>query len=92
MESVTTFSLAERLAAVRDARFGLHCLAEPHRKSCVVFVHGLGGHVVDTWDQFPSLIMTDIDIPAFQKATASVYTAFPKWTPGLRETVLANLK
>lgn len=37
-------------------------------------------------------IVTDVDIPAFQKATASVYTAFPKWTPGLRETVLANLK
>jgi len=34
----------------------------------------------------------DVDVPAFQKATASVYTAFPKWTPGLRETVLANLK
>ncbi len=37
-------------------------------------------------------IVTDVDIPAFQKATASVYKAFPKWTPGLRETVLANLK
>jgi len=36
--------------------------------------------------------VTDVDIPAFQKATASVYTVFPKWTPGLRETVLANLK
>jgi tripartite ATP-independent transporter DctP family solute receptor len=36
--------------------------------------------------------VTDVDLPAFQKATASVYTAFPKWTPGLRETVLANLK
>ena len=37
-------------------------------------------------------IVTDVDIPAFQKATASVYKAFPKWTPGLRETVLSNLK
>ncbi|MDQ2736808.1 MAG: TRAP transporter substrate-binding protein DctP, partial [Pseudomonadota bacterium] len=37
-------------------------------------------------------IVNDVDIPAFQKATASVYKAFPKWTPGLRETVLANLK
>ena len=36
--------------------------------------------------------VNDVDIPAFQKATASVYKAFPKWTPGLRETVLANLK
>lgn len=37
-------------------------------------------------------IVSDVDIPAFQKATTSVYKAFPKWTPGLRETVLANLK
>jgi tripartite ATP-independent transporter DctP family solute receptor len=36
--------------------------------------------------------VNDVDIPAFQKATASVYTVFPKWTPGLRETVLSNLK
>ncbi|MEO7242322.1 MAG: C4-dicarboxylate TRAP transporter substrate-binding protein [Variovorax sp.] len=36
--------------------------------------------------------VTDVDVPAFQKATASAYEAFPKWTPGLRETVLANLK
>ncbi len=36
--------------------------------------------------------VSDVDVPAFQKTTASVYTAFPKWTPGLRETVLANLK
>ena len=36
--------------------------------------------------------VSDVDVPAFQKATATVYTAFPKWTPGLRETVLANLK
>jgi tripartite ATP-independent transporter DctP family solute receptor len=36
--------------------------------------------------------VTDVDISAFQKATAGVYTVFPKWTSGLRETVLANLK
>lgn len=36
--------------------------------------------------------VTDVDISAFQKATAGVYKVFPKWTPGLRETVLANLK
>jgi tripartite ATP-independent transporter DctP family solute receptor len=36
--------------------------------------------------------VTDVDVPAFQKATASVYTVFPKWSPGLRETVLSNLK
>lgn len=37
-------------------------------------------------------IVDDVDVPAFQKATAGVYKAFPKWTPGLRETVLSNLK
>jgi tripartite ATP-independent transporter DctP family solute receptor len=37
-------------------------------------------------------IVNDVDIDAFKKATAKVYKAFPKWTPGLRETVLANLK
>ncbi len=37
------------------------------------------------------IFITDVDIPAFQKATASVYTVFPKWSPGLRETVLSNL-
>jgi len=36
--------------------------------------------------------VSDVDVPAFQKATASVYTVFPKWSPGLRETVLSNLK
>jgi len=36
--------------------------------------------------------VNDVDVPAFQKATASVYTVFPKWSPGLRETVLSNLK
>lgn len=36
--------------------------------------------------------VTDVDVPAFQKATASVYKVFPKWTPGLRESVLSNLK
>ncbi|MBU1358717.1 MAG: C4-dicarboxylate TRAP transporter substrate-binding protein [Gammaproteobacteria bacterium] len=37
-------------------------------------------------------VVTDVDIAAFQKATAPAYKAFPKWTPGLRETVLATLK
>jgi len=36
--------------------------------------------------------VTDVDTAAFQKATASVYKAFPKWTPGLHDTVLAALK
>lgn len=35
--------------------------------------------------------VTDVDVPAFQKATASVYQAFPKWTPGLHDTVTAIL-
>ncbi len=29
----------------------------------------------------------DVDLAAFQKATASVYGAFPKWSPGLHQTV-----
>lgn len=29
----------------------------------------------------------DVDLAAFQKATAPVYAAFPKWTPGLHQTV-----
>jgi tripartite ATP-independent transporter DctP family solute receptor len=29
----------------------------------------------------------DVDLAAFQKATAPVYGAFPKWTPGLHQTV-----
>jgi tripartite ATP-independent transporter DctP family solute receptor len=36
-------------------------------------------------------IVTDVDVAAFQKATAPVYGAFPKWTPGLRETVMKVL-
>jgi TRAP-type C4-dicarboxylate transport system substrate-binding protein len=36
--------------------------------------------------------VTDVDINAFQKATNSVYSAFPKWTPGLHDTVLAAIR
>lgn len=36
--------------------------------------------------------VTDVDINAFQKATSSVYSAFPKWTPGLHDTVLAAIR
>ncbi len=32
-------------------------------------------------------IVDDVDIAAFQKATAPAYNAFPKWTPGLHATV-----
>ena len=31
--------------------------------------------------------VTDVDLPAFQKATAGVYNAFPKWSPGLHDQV-----
>jgi len=34
----------------------------------------------------------DVDLPAFQKATSSVYGAFPKWTPGLHDTVMGALR
>jgi tripartite ATP-independent transporter DctP family solute receptor len=33
----------------------------------------------------------DIDFEAFQKATESVYQAFPEWTPGLHDTIKAIL-
>lgn len=32
-------------------------------------------------------IATDVDIAAFREASAPTYRAFPKWTPGLHETV-----
>jgi TRAP-type transport system periplasmic protein len=35
--------------------------------------------------------VSDIDQAAFQKSTAGVYKAFPKWTPGLHDTVMAVL-
>ncbi len=34
----------------------------------------------------------DVDTAAFQKATTPVYTAFPKWTPGLHDRVMSVLK
>jgi len=33
----------------------------------------------------------DVDIPAMRAATASVYSAFPKWSPGVYDTVRAIL-
>ena len=33
----------------------------------------------------------DVDLAAFQKATEPVYNAFPKWTPGLHQTVIKIL-
>jgi hypothetical protein len=32
-----------------------------------------------------------VDILAFQEVTASVYEAFPEWTPGLHGTIQAIL-
>jgi tripartite ATP-independent transporter DctP family solute receptor len=32
-------------------------------------------------------IVSDVDIAAFREASAPTYRAFPKWTPGLHETV-----
>ena len=34
----------------------------------------------------------DVDLAAFQKSTSSVYGAFPKWTPGLHDTVMTALR
>ena len=36
--------------------------------------------------------VTDVDTAAFQKSTASVYKEFPKWTPGLHDVVLGELR
>ena len=36
--------------------------------------------------------VADVDLAAFQKSTAAVYKAFPKWTPGLHETVMGALR
>ena len=36
-------------------------------------------------------IVADVDRPAFKKATVPVYSAFPKWTPGLHDKVEAIL-
>ena len=38
-------------------------------------------------------VVDDVDLAAFAKATESVYSAFPKWTPGLHkqvQTILDN--
>lgn len=36
--------------------------------------------------------VSDVDVAAFQRSTAPVYKAFPKWTPGLHDTVLGALR
>jgi tripartite ATP-independent transporter DctP family solute receptor len=37
-------------------------------------------------------VQDKMDLAAFQRVTAKVYKAFPKWSPNLHETVLATLK
>ena len=36
--------------------------------------------------------VSDVDLAAFQRVTTPVYKAFPKWTPGLHDTVMAVLR
>ena len=36
--------------------------------------------------------VSDVDLGAFQKSTSGVYKAFPKWTPGLHDTVMNVLR
>jgi len=48
---------------------------------------------VDRFKAAGVTFVTDVDLAAFRKATAPVYKAFPKWSPGLHDTVskiLAN--
>lgn len=47
---------------------------------------------VDRFKQAGVTFVNDVDVPAFQKATASVYKAFPKWSPGLHEQVSEILR
>jgi TRAP-type C4-dicarboxylate transport system substrate-binding protein len=48
---------------------------------------------VDRFKAAGVTFVTDVDLAAFRKATAPVYKAFPKWTPGLHDAIskiLAN--
>jgi tripartite ATP-independent transporter DctP family solute receptor len=48
---------------------------------------------VDRFKAAGVTFVTDVDLAAFRKATAPVYKAFPKWTPGLHDSIskiLAN--
>jgi TRAP-type C4-dicarboxylate transport system substrate-binding protein len=47
---------------------------------------------VDRFKQAGVTFVEDVDLPAFQKATASVYSAFPKWSPGLHDSVMTILR
>ena len=46
---------------------------------------------VDQFKQAGVTFVEDVDVAAFQQATASVYKAFPKWTPGLHDQVMSIL-
>jgi tripartite ATP-independent transporter DctP family solute receptor len=49
----------------------------------------------DYMDKFKAAgvtFVTDVDIAAFQASTAPVYKVFPKWSPGLHDTVRAALR
>lgn len=48
---------------------------------------------VDRFKAAGVTFVTDVDLAAFRRATAPVYKAFPKWSPGLHDTIskiLAN--
>jgi len=69
----------------RFARYGLIIIpgsgAEANQ-TCVVFVHGLRGHVVDTWGRFPRLLLDDpalagVDLGFFGYQT----TLLDVWAP-----------
>jgi tripartite ATP-independent transporter DctP family solute receptor len=47
---------------------------------------------IDRFRQAGVTVVEDVDLPAFQKATESVYGAFPKWSPKLHETVMGILR
>lgn len=51
-------------AASRLERYGLTLAPAGNHTggTCIVFVHGLGGHVVDTWRDFPRLLTADPDL------------------------------
>jgi tripartite ATP-independent transporter DctP family solute receptor len=47
---------------------------------------------VEKFKQAGVTMVTDVDLAAFQKVTEPVYSAFPKWTPGLHQTVTKILQ
>jgi tripartite ATP-independent transporter DctP family solute receptor len=47
---------------------------------------------IERFKQAGVTFVDDVDLPAFQKATASVYSAFPKWSPGLHDSVMSIIR